>query len=49
MTERERAEYLTRKAEETLRRAAEAWNTVGDETKRDDCYRARSLRPGAMP
>lgn len=43
------AEHLTREAAHALTRAAEAWDRIGVDSNRDDCYRARRLLPGELP
>ena len=43
------AEALTRVAEDACVAAADAWDDAGIESKRDECYRARRLLPGARP
>lgn len=43
------AELLTQQAASALSSAAEAWDRLGIDSNRDDCYRARKLLPGQLP
>ena len=43
------AELLTEIAAMMCEKAASAWDRHGNETRRDDCERARRLLPGQFP